>query len=147
MELSLQAEYDMTLVSYSSGESLFWISGIHLVLAYRNPEVYIAGRYPKESCEYRAVLEHEGEHVAADREVVKTFAEKMQSALRAGDWPTYKNPHPVSSMEAGRAQAAARLEEIIRPLFEELKEQRRQARLALDSDENYRRTQRRCTPN
>jgi len=144
LDLSLQTEYDMTLVSYSSGENFFWVSGIHLTLAYRNPEVYIAGRYRKGSCEYRAVLNHEDEHVLADRAVVKSFAEKMGLALRAGDWPTYAHPRQVSSMEEGKAETAARLEAIIQPLFEELKERRREARLALDSPENARRAQQQC---
>ena len=144
LELSMQAEYDMTLVSYSSGESVFWVSGIHLTLAYRNAEVYIAGRYRKGSCEYRAVRDHEDEHVIADREVVKTFAEKMESALRSGDWPTYTNPRQVNSMEEGRAETAMRLEALIRPIFEELKERRREVRQALDSGENYERTHQQC---
>lgn len=144
LELSMQAEYDMTLVSYSSGESLFWVSGIHLTLAYRNPEVYIAGRYREGSCEYRSVRDHEDEHVAADREVVKSFAERMESALRAGDWPTYNNPRPASSMEEGKADTATRLQALIRPVFEELKERRREVGLALDLEENYQRTHQQC---
>ena len=144
LELSIQTEYDMTLVSYSSGESLFWVVGIQLTLAYRNPEVYIAGRYSKESCEYRSVRDHEDEHVAADREIVKSFAERMESALRAGDWPTYDNPRPVSSMEVGKADAATRVEVLIRPIFEELQQRRREVRLALDSEENYQRTHQQC---
>lgn len=146
LELFMQAEYDMTLVSYSSGGSMFWVTGISVTLAYRNPEVYIAGRHPKGSCEYRSVRDHEDEHVGADREVVKTFAERMESALRLGDWPTYSNPRPVSSMEEGKAETTAKLEALIRPIFEELKARRREVRQALDSEENYQRTQQQCTP-
>lgn len=147
IELSMQAEYDMTIVSYSDGENLFWVSGIHLTLAYHNPEVYIAGRLRKGSCEFRATLDHEGEHVRTDREVVKSYAEKMQAALESGNWPTYNQPRQINSLEEGKAETAAKLEAIIRPIFEEMKERRREVREALDSPESYQRTYQVCTSN
>ena len=147
LELSMQAEYDMTLVSYSDGENLFWVSAVYLTLAYRNPEVYISGRYRKGSCEFRAALDHEGEHIRTDREVVKSYAEKMRAALESAAWPTYTQPRHVNSLEEGKADTAAKLEAIIRPIFEEMKERRREAREALDSPESYQRTYQACTSN
>jgi hypothetical protein len=145
LDLSIRTEYDMTLVSYSNGESLFWISGIHLSLAYNSPEVYVAGRYPKGSCEYRAVLAHEDEHLRADREVVTAFAARVESALRSAAWPTYAHPLRVGTLQAGKEETAGRLTELIAPLLEELKDRRQEARQAVDSASSYQRAHQQCS--
>ena len=144
LELTMRTEYDMILVSYSSGENLFWVSGIHLTLAYRNPKVFISGRYHKGGCEFRAVLGHEEQHVRADRTVVRTYGEKMRAALESAAWPTYKHPRQVTSLDEGKLEIRAQLAALVQPLFEEMKERRREVRETLDSPESYRRTHQQC---
>jgi hypothetical protein len=46
----------------------FWITGFDVSLRYRRVDVFIAREYPVGSCQYKAILEHEGEHVRISRQ-------------------------------------------------------------------------------
>lgn len=135
LELTMEWTLDTTLVTFSDGERLYWISGLRVTLGYSSTDIFVAPRFQPGECEYEAVLEHEKRHVNADRALLEEYADKIQAGLAAVPWPTYAQPIAVYSAVEARQRSRDQVSAVIQPLMEELQEKRRRAGKALDTTE------------
>lgn len=108
----------------------------------RQPTVYVAREFPRGSCAFNQVLEHEEEHLRIARGVVEEFADAIEREVRAavGD---------VRVVRADNAEAATKM--ISRAVAEAVDKVMTEAERALvgrnrafDSLEEYRRLARAC---
>jgi hypothetical protein len=76
--LEVTTNYKISRARYSGiKQNCMWMSEIDIRLEI-SPTIYIARDYPKRSCMYNAVLEHEMKHIQVDRDI----ADKYQHMLR-----------------------------------------------------------------
>lgn len=133
--LNVVTRLETTFVTSSRGEKSFWVSTVRVTLGYQAADIYVAADYPPESPTAHAILEHEREHVRADRALAEEFAEKIRAALLAAALPAYGRPLSVASAAEGLEQSEARVRQLSEPLVEELEKKRRRASEALDTAE------------
>jgi hypothetical protein len=152
-DLGMESKIDATF--FSTGEEdddCFWASEINVAFRYRSIDVYLVREYPEGSCEYQATLDHENQHVRADRAVVEKFVQEVRAAfapLMAGpasvSLPTYARPRWNTPFREAMQQAKAELDKILQPNFARMSQARTAAADALDTARRYEETKRRCT--
>lgn len=133
---------------YSSAPSgdgfCFWVTAVDVTLSYRTMEVYVAKEYDPGTCAYRAILEHEKEHVRAARKNLNRYAPRVRSALTSLLIPTGREPAAVASPEDAEREVKALSRELLEPVYREMIESLRKTQAALDTPGEYRRVRRRC---
>lgn len=62
-------------------EACIWLKGLNAKF-FAFPTIHIANNFPKGTCEYNAILEHEKKHIRALQDFHAEFAPKFKTALR-----------------------------------------------------------------
>jgi len=122
----------------------FWITGFDVSLRYRRVDVFIAREYPVGSCQYKAILEHEGEHVRISRQNLEEFAPRVRRALSSLLIPTGQQPAKVVSAAAARRNVKGISDELLQPIYKQMMASLVRAQKDVDSSEEYARVQRKC---
>ena len=122
----------------------FWITGFDVSLRYRRVDVFIAREYPVGSCQYKAVLEHEEEHVRVSRQNLEEFAPRIRRALTSLLIPTGQQPAKVVSAAAARRNVKGISDELLQPIYKEMMASLVRAQKDVDSPVEYARVQRKC---
>jgi hypothetical protein len=125
-------------VQSDPGKGGVWCSSVTKLvysLGYVSQEVYIPRDYPPGSCEYRAVHDHEMEHVKANQQALADHLDSIHalalSALMANQ------PYEVKTKEAIAEAAKARLVETLSGVLADFEADRAVRNANLDSEENY----------
>jgi len=122
----------------------FWVAGISAELLYRSIDIYVAKEYSRSSCNYRAILQHEQEHVNVARQNLQRFALRIRGALTSLNIPRADAPIKVASPEAAEAEMRRIFAKILEPEYREMLLDLQQAQARVDSPAEYRRVRRRC---
>jgi hypothetical protein len=122
----------------------FWVDRVDLSLGYPSPDIYVAREYRPGSCPYRAVLQHEEEHVAITRRIMEHYAPRLETALTSLLIPTGTRPKVVDSAEDAKGEMQALMKELVDPIYREMMAKLRQAHGELDSPRSYREARKRC---
>lgn len=125
-------------------QNCLWMSEIDIRINI-NPTIYIAREYPKNSCMYKAVLEHEMKHIQVDRDV----ATQYQSQLRDMASKVAQKVGvvgPKSDIEARRTEKKikAYFSENMNLILEKMYAERRERQQKVDNIEEYKRVQSQC---
>lgn len=127
-----------------SGQRCVWPSRLIATVKYEGPiTVHLAREHRRGSCQHKAVLDHEMEHVAVLKAALPDYAQRLRKALqRALD----RGRFPYTGRDAEKVQARLEgyLETAFRKAVAEAEHERDRANAAIDTPENYRRTRRRC---
>ena len=70
-----------TRIETHGGVTCVYLESLRAEFGYRNMEVYLANEYPPGSCEYRAILDHENQHVSLSRAALADHAGRVRLAL------------------------------------------------------------------
>lgn len=90
-------------------QACIWLKGINAKF-FAFPSIHIANNFPKDTCEYNAVMEHEKKHIRALQDFHKEFAPKFKTALRKVAQNTEaQGPIPASAVEAIQKDMNARI--------------------------------------
>lgn len=128
----------------SDGVYCIWPTRVVASIVFDGPlTVHVAREYPKGTCQHRAVLKHEMEHVevyeASLRDYQKRLRRALEQALRKGGFP---------ATDRDRDQAAGEIRDKLQPAFEraiaEAQSERDRRNASLDSPEGYRRARDLC---
>jgi hypothetical protein len=122
-------------VSAGRGYCVYLNSVEAVIGAARPPEVYVANEFAAGSCEHRAILDHENQHVAIMTRTLREFAPRVRQELErvlARERPIYTTD-PQAATDQALARLHVRLNELL-DLFEETQAERN---AAIDTDENY----------
>ncbi|SDE86547.1 hypothetical protein [Rhodospira trueperi] len=104
--------------------------------------VYVAREYPKGSCNYDNIYEHEKMHVGVyyftQRDYAPRVRERLQRLVRG------INPQVVRTEAAAREVHTEILNRGVADLLADMEAERKRRNSALDTPENYRREQAKC---
>lgn len=121
-----------------------WPAQLTATVAYDGPiAVHVAREYRKSSCQHKAVLDHEMEHVAAFKASLRDYEKHLRKALeRALD----RGKFPVTDRDQDKAWAelSAQFEAAFQHAVAEAESDAERRNAAVDSPESYDRTRRRC---
>ena len=139
-QLAARADYELTKVTRRDGVECVALARIGAKLANEDVTVLVDRRYKPGSCERKAVLAHEMEHVRIGDEVLREWEGRARERLRAvadrwaGRW--------VPAAEAKRIdkEVSAAVADLVRRM--EADSRRRHAKI--DTPASYREVQRRC---
>lgn len=99
-------------------------------------DVYIPTNYPRRSCQFRAVYNHEMQHVHFDEQAIRKYMPLFeQSLFRAVQGRTFTNPD----------QLYARLEASIKGLWGRFNTERQNLHYKIDNKRNYARESQACS--
>jgi hypothetical protein len=79
----LLARYKTSIV-YAKGQGgtyCVYLDSAEIAIGYPEVQVFVSSDYPEASCEYQAVLAHEMEHVAVNRQVLDAHEAPVRKAL------------------------------------------------------------------
>jgi len=115
---------------------------IVLRIGFVSHQVYVDRRFRPDSCMYRAVLDHEHEHVRIGRAALAQHAGEIRRALELflHDNPVFL----VSDQAAGRQVFLDGLNRVLAPLLAEMDAEARAGHARLDAPESLERTRRAC---
>lgn len=135
-----EARFAMRRVKLRSGAECVALEGIEARLALEELAVLIDRRYPEDSCEYRAVLEHELEHVRISKDTLRAWEDQAEDALRkiadgwGGRWL-----EPAQADRFGQ-----KVDETLSRLLRRINDDAAKQHARLDTRESYAATQRQC---
>lgn len=112
-----------------------YLTSVDVDFGWRRVEVYVPSEFPKGTCEYNTVIDHENQHVAINRALLREFAPRMRARIEAilARTPPVFVRRPEGSADAAVAGLHAQLSGMLKE-FEALHAQRN---AAIDSPANY----------
>jgi hypothetical protein len=140
VEIRVETGFTLARIEDADGTVCVALEAARVELANRDVAVLIDRRYEKGSCEHRAVLAHELEHVAINAEAVRAGERRLRERLEAvvsrwkGRWVPEERQAAIGDALQGAASAV--LAEVRRSAAA------RHARI--DTPQSYAETQRRC---
>ena len=141
-ELGLGLAVTVRAEAMSDGRFCAEIAAVEATLGYDVIDVYIASEYPRGSCQYNAVLDHERLHVIVFQDTLKEYFPRIESALRHAA----EKEKPILARDPDKAtkKFQAILERTVKPLFHQINDTLDLGNGALDTRENYEREQESC---
>lgn len=139
-QLAARADYELTKLTRRDGRECVALSKIGARLANEDVTILVDRRYKPGSCERKAVLAHEMEHVRIGNEVLRDWEPRARERLRAvadrwsGRWV------PAAEGKRIDKEISAAVADLVRRI--EADSRRRNAKI--DTPASYREVQRRC---
>lgn len=118
-----------------------WFTRVDVKVGY-STTVYVDKTYREPTCEYDAILKHEHEHVAINRDVLNEYGPRLRLALEAS--VAALNPIVVRDLRESRDSHAALLQQRLRPALDAFDHERSRANAIIDTTENYARVMKQC---
>jgi len=104
--------------------------------------IYIANKYRRNSCPFRAVMSHEQEHVEINRRVLRRVGWRIDEEVRSAVY-RYKPFSARSEAEAQR-KLSKYFDDALSPLFRELNAQADEENARIDTEASYKYLTRQC---
>lgn len=125
-------------------QSCLWLKNISIEI-HINPTIFVASEYPKDSCMYNAVLEHEMKHIKVDREVATAYQEQLRSMASAiAQQIGVVGPKREIEVEITHKKIIKYVEGNMTKVTDKMYEQRRRLQQKVDTLEEYERVQKKC---
>ncbi len=118
------------------------IAAVEATIGYDAIDVYIASEYPRGSCQYNAILDHERLHVLVFQNTLDRYYPQIERELRKAA----SKAKPILDRDPNRATRKFQsiLESAARPLFRKINKAMDRENAALDTEEAYEREQSNC---
>ena len=113
----------------------------HVEIGLKQLDVIVDRRFAPDSCERRAVLDHERQHVEVFREAVRYYLPALERALTRTSLPL--NIH-VADRNAARAAYLGPITDSLKPIFTAINGRARDGNTRLDMPESYAAVFKRC---
>jgi hypothetical protein len=104
-------------------------------------EVLVDGRFKAGSCQQRAIIDHENEHVAVFRDAIAYYEPAMVEALRGARLPSAL---PVAADGDAADDYAAMIRGVIAPVLDQVRRRTQEANNRIDTPSHYAAVFRRC---
>lgn len=126
-----------------SGVYCLWLTRVDTILRYADTVIYIDKRFKPGSCQYETVLDHEHIHIAINRETLWQHAPRIRAALE--EVVQRINPVVVGDLVRDRDLPITLVQQAVDTELKAFNKARDQANRAIDTPDNYRRTQALCS--
>ena len=125
-------------------QSCFWYDEVNIHMEI-DPTILIAREFPKGSCEYDEILNHENKHIVVDRFIVKKYRKMMEKYINQvmGQVETYGPVHS-NKTPVVRKQMTQYIEAAVNKVSDAMHAERRKRQQAVDSREEYDRVSAAC---
>jgi hypothetical protein len=134
-ETAYGAEAHSSATTVKGGGYCVYLTGLDLEFGFKRMEVYVAAEFEPGTCEYKSVLDHENQHVAVHRTVLRDFAPRfrveVEKVLRA-QAPVY-----TRDAQAGMDQALAAVDKGMSGMLGQFQKLVAVGNAPLDSPTNY----------
>lgn len=122
-----------------------WFEDVILEVEISSDIIHIPLEYPKGSCEYQSVLEHERGHGRVAREQAAVLAGKLERTLSASEGiPTRFDPVISTDFDAAAEQLKADIAKVVDPVYERYEKDEKRAQAQLDRPDPYDAVYRKC---
>lgn len=111
------------------------------------PVIYIADKFPKGSCMFNSIMEHEQKHVETDRLIIAKYRTKIEAEVQRvlGEVAVMgQSAFPSAQLKAKQKDVQMRLQSIVTTYSKELSAERRERQQAIDTRSEYDRVQAVC---
>jgi hypothetical protein len=123
-----------------------WFEDVILEVEVSSDIIHIPAEYPKGSCEYQIVLEHERGHGRVAREQAAGLAGKLERALAASEGiPTRFDPVISTDFTAAADQLKADIAKVVDPVYDQYEKDEKEAQAQLDRPDPYDAVYRKCS--
>ena len=142
-ELKFQMEISVNVLSRSDTLHCATVNEVRAQLGFDQITVYVDKRYRKGSCPYRSILDHEHEHVNIFRNALAHYAPKVEARLTEAA----ARLKPVSARSVNRAAEKLQkaLHRKMKSMFKTINATMDANNARIDTVDNYKREQARCT--
>lgn len=128
--------------SYASAKTrggvCFWVRTLKVKFFYEYMNVYVSNAYPRVSCEFDLILNHEHRHVEFEKRAYGDSLEMLRSDLDGLEGlPTPASPAFVASIDEGRRAAKETLGAYFDVLVEDHTRRRKALHATIDTPEAY----------
>lgn len=136
-----------TMTNYATQEICFWYDKVDIYLHIK-PTIYIANDFPRGSCMFNAIMEHEQKHVLVDREIVNKYAATIGNAIQ-GDIARSRlfGPSPLSQKNEIQSAIGKKVQDLLNQYTTQMSDERRKRQQKIDSLEEYERINHLCPEN
>ncbi|NQV84135.1 MAG: hypothetical protein HQ494_09985 [Rhodospirillales bacterium] len=142
-DLKFGMEISVQVLSRSQKNHCASVDAVRASIGFGQITVYVAKRYRRGSCQYRSILNHEQEHVDIFRDALTVHAPKVEHRLT--ELAGKLKPVSASTVERAANKLQNTLQKEMAPLFKELNKAIDAENERIDTLENYRREQARCS--
>lgn len=141
-ELGMGLSVSVRSEKMADGRFCSEIAAVEATIGYDAIDVYIASEYPRGSCQYNAILDHERLHVIVFQDTLDRYYAHVERALRQAAGKA----KPILNRDPNRAtrKFQAILERAAKPLFKKINKEMDRGNAALDTREAYEREQSNC---
>lgn len=145
-KIGLDGRYQFSTRTYPSLKKVcMQVSQVEVVFTL-DPKVYIAKEYPRGSCHYNAVLEHEKKHLRVDRDLVNKYSfitvKAINNTLKQVGY--MHGPYDEAQLPALQKQIGGIIESVIGQFSENMNRERKVLQKQIDSLAEYERVDKVC---
>ncbi len=126
----------------ADGRYCVYLRKVEASLSQVDTTIYVAREYPRDSCNYKVIYEHEKIHVGVYFFTQQDYADRLRTLL--GRLVRGVNPRIVANREQARTIHAGAIEGGVAGLLDAMEAERKRKNAALDSPENYARERAKC---
>lgn len=131
-------EFDLeasTRIEGGRRSACVYLTAVKAKVGFRDHDVYVASEYPPGSCEYRAILDHENQHVAINTRALREHAPRLRLALERilGEEKPVATSNPDRVTQQILDRISRRMEEYLAAFYQEMATRNG----AIDTASNY----------
>ncbi len=141
-QVSIDFQTKLQPFRLDDGTYCLWLDHVLATVRYVDTTIYVDRKYGRSSCQFRAILDHEHQHVQINRETLRRFAPRLLGALR--DAVDDINPVMVAEISQGREKPIDMLQSRIDSALEDFNDEREFANSGIDTPDSYRFTLNQC---
>jgi hypothetical protein len=119
------------------------LAAVEVTLSFEDFQVYIDRRYKRGSCEYRAILDHENQHVRLFRSSLDRYQWEVRGVVE--DAARRIPPIIVARPNNAPSLLQGKVKQMIQPTINRMNRAADAANAAIDTPGSYASVQRRCT--
>jgi hypothetical protein len=124
-----------TVVMPVQGGVCVYLERVHAKVGYRSMDVYVASEYPPGTCENRAIVDHENQHIAINLEALAEFAPKIRAELER--IVAAEKPVRTTDGKRGTRQLVNRVSDRMSGALDRFHSALRERNARIDSASNY----------
>lgn len=115
-----------------------WLESLSVDLTPASVTIYVPREYPEDSCEARAVLEHERLHEAIHQRGLAALAERLRRVLSEPAVPGLELPLPAGDRAEAERRLVAAVEAVVEPVYDGFQSALESDQAAIDDPQSYR---------
>lgn len=141
-ELGLSVAVSVRSELLADGRFCTTLNAVEAVVGYDVIDVYIAREYPRGSCQYSVILDHERRHVVVFQSTLDEYVPRLQRLLEDESAAV----EPVVGRDRGRAARKMQddIQAAVKDLLERISNTLDRRNAALDTNNRYREEQKQC---